>query len=223
MRTVYLLIAVSLLISSAQYAHAIDQRLTVRKKLWQNELESRPFVFLKEERGLIKSLEHYSAHCQLNIVVDPLPEQEQQNYRMSLNFVREGKNVLTLRGDTEIHFRTIDEKLYIADAGAQGCIVSAYDLTDGKELWTTKDISGLKRGGASAYGNQIKMRLSRPNEVQDEAKEAAIVVTGSEGFGAYITVIDRETGIMLAHKIYSAGTLDRAPDYERAGGIAEPR
>jgi len=208
-KMVYVLIAFATSISSVDCAPADQPQLAARKNLWQEELEKRKYSFLKQDRGLISSLERYSASCQLQIIVSPLKGNPQQKYRMTLRFVREGKELLTLPGHTESIFLTADEKLYVANVRDSGCGVSAYDLTNGKELWTVAEVSQLSPLGASAYSNQVQMRLSRLNEVANEPEGAVIVVKGNEGIGDYITVLDRNTGTLLAHKIYRKGFSER--------------
>jgi hypothetical protein len=188
------------MLSDFIFAQEVPDQIARRVELWQQYLERRSFTFPRDERGLFTSLDHYSATCQLHIIISPKPD-----YRISFKFVRDGREVLALPGHFEATFRTTDEKLYFANFSpldVAGCTVSAYDLNSGSELWKTDDISHLKAGGASQYGNLVHLWLSRLNEVANEPEGAAIIVMGTETAGDYIAVLDRMTGVLLAHKKY---------------------
>ncbi len=199
------LVQACMMMSVPSIACELPEVFQKRKEVWQHYLDVRQFGFAKDKPGLNSSLEHFSATCQLHIVVHPTPE-KMQKYSTYFKWVRNGEEVLVTPGHTESVFRTFDDKLYMANfAMSPGCTVSAFDLSNGKTLWKTQDISGLRQGGASGYTNQVLMRLSRFNEVPDEIEGAVLIIMGHEEFGDYITVVDRETGLQLAHKIYSTG------------------
>lgn len=177
------------------------EQLAARKELWQEYLEQQPFVFQKEEPGVISSLPYSKANCELRIIVNLASK-----HQMQFQFVRDGKELASMPGHTESIFRTYDEKLYFANffSDGPGCKVSAYDLADGKMLWSTSDLSH-GRGGGFSFLNLVNMYLSRVNQVDGELQAAAVIVNGIENTVHYTSVLDRETGALLAHKIHGTG------------------
>jgi len=217
MHKILTLVVLALVLVDLSIAQKVPEQPAVREKLWQEYLENRKFSFLRDEYcSMMSSVDNFSANCHLHIVLTPPPESA-----ISFKFIREGKELLTLPGNYESTFRTADEKLYFAhfSSKAAHCTVSSYDLTTGKELWKTDDISRVGGGGSSGYINKVLLRLSRKNEVPNEPKGATIILTGNQVTGHYIAILDRETGKRLAHKIYGKNFW-RPPltDRERADG-----
>ena len=99
-------------------------------------------------------------------------------------------------------FRTEKNVLYFAhfSTSSQGCTVTAHDLDSGKKLWETK-LSAIPLADHSAYSNMVTMGLSSLSGTE-EKHEGIVSITGHESYGDYIEILDRETGEVLAHKVY---------------------
>lgn len=185
--------------SRAQSAH--DSELSARKDAWQQRLEHQKFLFPESYWGLMVSLREHNADCQLHIVFDP-----KDKWTMEYRFVRDGKQTLSLKGHTGPAFTSHENVLYFADFSldSMGCNVSAYDLDSGERIWETT-LAHEKPGGHSAYRNLVLIRMSRKNEVIDEAEGSSVIVTGRESYCDYVEVLDAKTGEMLALKNYRVG------------------
>jgi hypothetical protein len=179
-----------------------DDSLIETKKKWQQYLDEHDFRFSKEPIGMIASINNFSAPCQLHIIYDPARQQ-----RITFKLVRNGNEILALEGDLGTVFRTLNNNLYFAHFGSTqpGCTVVAYDLSTGNRLWKSVELSRLGSVGHSAYGNQVNMSLSSDGQVAGEGQGAAIIILGRESYGDYAAVLDRKTGVLLAHKIYRKG------------------
>jgi hypothetical protein len=125
---------------------------------------------------------------------------------MEYRFVRDGRQVLSLKGHTGPAFTSHGNVLYFADfaLSSTGCSVVAYNLTSGEELWRTR-LSHEQPAGHSAYRNLVLIRMSREKEVMSETEGSAVIVTGQESYCDYIEVLDAKTGEMLALRNYRVG------------------
>jgi len=187
------------LVAVAKKWEAENLRWHERRNRWTVYLGRRDFDFPKDKYGLISSMKHFSSStCQLHVVLTPSP-----NRRKFIQIFREGKALLTLPGSYNSVFRTVDEKLYSVHfyPAKTGPTIAAYDLITGKILWEKDDI-GRMGGGASGHAHFVYLGLSQLNQVQDEPEGAAIIITGNETAGHYIAVLDRETGRILAYRVY---------------------
>lgn len=208
MKVVAFSLVLVLVISNAAAGVEAADPTAERMRKWQEYLEDVKFWYPDPSPTIFSSIELFSADYQIQLTFDPRPKRD-----MKLSFLRDGNVMLELEVHWTSVFRSFDDKLYFARfwSTSPGCTIEAYDLRNGKELWKTGDVSKLRQGGASAYGNQVFMRLSRRNEVADEPEGAALIITGREGFGDYISILDRQTGTELAHRIYSTGFGPKMP------------
>jgi hypothetical protein len=89
--------------------------------------------------------------------------------------------------------------LYVANfsPAANGCSVTAYDLTTGKKAWE-KPLDGIGRIAHFGYRNRVAMAV----EKHPDADHFALVIVGWESSGKYVEVLDLATGKQLAHKKY---------------------
>ncbi len=191
--------------------------LEQRKLAWKTYLDKQ--IYNPEEDvpllNIFDSIERFESTAQLNLAYKKQPNSFS---KMSLSFTNEFGEVLLERPVVKHSgFRTVENVLYFVhySTADQGCKIGAYDLSNGKTLWKTDDITGLDFRGHSAYHNEVDIRFSYENQVPNEKAQAAVLVRGQEEFGEYLTVIDRETGELLARRIFWG---DRIPG---TGGYTE--
>jgi hypothetical protein len=172
--------------------------LAAKKIAWQAKLEAEPFRFDETEADVLFSLSQYSGDCKLHTIRD-------SKHWLILKFERDGKDILTLDLQGCNVFRVANNVLYIAELSMMtcGCTVVAYDLTTGQKRWETK-LGAVGMVSHSVYLNQVTMSLSSLPEL-DHDDEGVVSITGSEGYGDYVEILDRRTGKVLAHKIYREG------------------
>lgn len=172
-----------------------------RKDVWQKKLDNQKFRFPDSYWGLMSSIRECNADCQIHIVFNP-----KDKWTMEYRFVRDGKDIVSLKAHTGPAFTSHGSVLYFADfsLASSGCKVAAYDLTSGERMWET-ELSHEQPAGHSAYGNNVLIRMSRNKEVSDEAEGSAVIVTGRESYCDYVEVLDAKTGEMLALKNYRVG------------------
>lgn len=192
---------------------AQDAEFAARSKAWQAWLEADGFSFLNREGLLFEALLAYSGPCELHLVrdADQPPDASGQTKQhaipqdvpLSIKLVRGRREILALPCRPSDTFTAAQNAFFIASHPefAQGCTVRAYDMSTGKLMWETDDLTGFEFGGHSAYGNAVKIRATHLRTNADTANDA-VVVLGRESFGDYKTVIDVKTGKTLAHKIY---------------------
>lgn len=172
-----------------------------RHDAWRKILEQRKFSFPEHYSGLLTSLRLFSADVKIHVIFDP-----KDKWWIEFKFVRDGQEILSLRGHDQSAFVSFEDSLYFAkySPNAMGCRILAYNLTSGKKLWET-ELHHEKPHGHSGYANYVTMRLSYPREIEGEEDGAAIVITGMESYCDYVEVLDRQTGKSLAIKNYRTG------------------
>jgi hypothetical protein len=168
---------------------------------WQARIDAEPrFQFDEEEGNVLFSLREFAGDCQVHMIYDPTSPAD-----WTFNFVRHGKVVLELKGHEFTIFRTnpndpfregkrsSEKILYFADYSpySDGCLLVAYDLRTGKELWKAQ-LKGIGAVDHSVYSNRINMDLD----------ESVVRVAGREAGGNYVEVVDRKTGRTIAHRLF---------------------
>jgi hypothetical protein len=177
---------------------AEPDRLTVRGEAWQNVLERESsFEFSEADASMLFALSQFGGKCQIHMVYDPADWAH-----IMFRFVRDGKELLAIKGHTISVFRTENNVLYFAhfSTSSQGCVVTAHDLGTGKKLWEST-LKGIRRISHSGYTNEVTMGLGNLTGTETKG-EGVISIRGHEGFGDYVEILDRETGKVLARKIY---------------------
>ena len=93
------------------------------------------FSFSDEEANCLYSLSQYSGDCDIHIIYEV-----KKSAGLTFVFVRDGKQILALRGHSKSAFFSERNRLFFAHFGPDltGCTVAAYDLSDGKTLWRTE-------------------------------------------------------------------------------------
>jgi hypothetical protein len=185
---------------SAATLGAEPDRIAVRSRAWQKVLEQREFDFHDEEASAFYSLFGYGGTCQVHMTYDPA-----NPMALSFEFVRKGKDVLTIQGHLMSVFESAGDVLYFAHYryASGGCVVTAYDLVTGRQLWETR-LTGVRETGHSKYFNRVTIHIESGvgADKADKGDEFAISITGHEGSGDYIEVLDSATGTVLAHRVY---------------------
>ena len=173
--------------------------LAERKTAWQERLEKQKFRFTNERAGLVSSMTYFKGPGMLHVDYDP-----SKRWRLTFRVTNNDKEVASIKGHASSSFRTFDGVLYFAQfaPSSSGCYLTAHDLSSGKQIWKTEELNGFPGFGHSAYGNEVGMHYSAADAVTEEKMGDALIVKGREGYGDYITVIDRKTGEVLARKIY---------------------
>lgn len=177
------------------------RRLSVRGEAWQKVLErDSAFEFSEADASMLFALSQFGGKCQIHMVYDPSDSQH-----ITFRFMRDGKELLSIKGHTKSVFRTENNVLYFAhfSTSSQGCVVTAHDLGTGKKLWETK-LKGIRPIDHSGYSNEVTMGLGNLTGTE-EKDEGVVSIMGREGFGDYVEIIDRETGKALAHKVHREG------------------
>ena len=192
--------AVAIAAASLTPAADAPDPLAAKKAAWEKVLGQMTFRFSESDAGVLFSLTQYGGDCKVHMVFDP-----KKWWRLTFQFERDGKDILTLDGHQGSVFRTVKNVLYFAHfpPGDCGCTVAAYDLTTGKKLWETK-LNAVGTPLHSAYFNRVTMGLSSLPELDKEG-EGIVSITGRESFGDYVEILDRNSGKVLAHKVYRRG------------------
>jgi outer membrane protein assembly factor BamB len=175
---------------------------TARQRAWKNSLDHQRFQFFPRETGVIYSLSQFRGDCQIAMVYDPA-----KWWQLTFHLQRAGKDLATVVGSTASVFVGKKGTFYFAQfsTGDCGCRVIAFDTSTGRKLWEKQ----LQAAGViqhSAYSNHVTMRLA-PDTPSGPAATApsewhSLIVTGSEGAGNYVEVLDTETGAELAHRVF---------------------
>ena len=193
------LLSIAMAATFTAVAAAEPDRLKVRGEAWQKILEGGAFRFSESDASVLFALSQFGGSCQIHMIYDPAKR------GITFKFVQGDQELLTIQGHTESVFRTEQNVLYFAHfpTASSGCVVSAHDLATGKKFWETK-LSAVGMPPHSAYSNKVTMGLS--SLTGTESKDEGIVsITGRESYGDYVEVLDRETGKVLAHKVYRQG------------------
>lgn len=100
----------------------------------------------------------------------------------TLKIFGQGRSTFCRRGD----------RLYFADysAIASGCVIVAYDLLNGKEIWR-KELKGLGDVTHSKYRNRVIVTI----------ESERIVVRSIETYGAYVECLAQDDGRQLHHRL----------------------
>jgi hypothetical protein len=189
-----------LLFTPPAACRAADDLVSERRAAgWQQKLESLPFRFDEKYAGITAYIGEFSGDGQLIIVKDPKPRSG-----LKIKVICDGKERVSVGAHLGSAFLTHEGLFYYARFGSlgPGCVVEAFDLSDGRQTWEASELRKFGPFGSSGYRNQVQMRFSRENEVPEEPKAGSIVVTGRESYGDYRAVIDRKTGEMLARRVY---------------------
>jgi hypothetical protein len=192
---------IGLVVFSCSTAAEPPDPLATKKEKWQKQLEETKFQFAKDQAGLMYSLSQcIRGDYKIHMIYDP-----KTWWMMTFKFERDGKELLTIEGHDRSVFRIDGNVLYFAHfpTSTSGCTVTAYDLSTGKKLWETR-LDAVGCPSHFAYMNQVTMDWSGLPELDKEG-EGSIKITGRESFGDYIEILDRNTGKVLAHKIYRTG------------------
>jgi len=135
-------------------------------------------------------------------------ERDNSHYGIRLSRMAEHRRHLViaiLEGNKEVYswnvrrdsvFRIMDDVLYypLFGSSSQGCIVVAYGLKVGKELWRSP-VVGVGPVLHSAYRNQVTI----------DVDEGIVAIRGHESYGDYLEYKDRLTGKTVAHRIFREG------------------
>jgi hypothetical protein len=171
----------------AQGLHAEDSPATEWQKRIDREGRS---DFDAGQGSILGSLRDYQGKCQIHLIYDPAKCEE-----LTLKFVHDGKEVLSLEGHFYSVFCVDANILYFAEfrwAGC-GCALAAYDLNTGRKLWRT-ELKGVGLFDHSLYRNYVNMELA----------QGVVCVRGYEDGGDYIEIMDRKTGKTLAHRAFAS-------------------
>jgi len=195
-----LLLSVATAATFTTVAAAEPDRLKVRGEAWQKILERDPFRFSESEADVWFALSQFGGKCQIHMIYDPA-----EKWGITFKFVQGDKELLTIQGHTKSAFRTEHNVLYFAHfpPWSSGCVVTAHDLGTGRKLWETR-LSAVGTPQHSAYRNKVTMGLSSLTGTE-EKDEGIVSITGRESYGDYVEILDRETGKVLAHKVYRQG------------------
>ena len=191
---------ISMAIFNSSWATDQPDPLAAKKGAWQKVLEREKFRFSEAQATAKYSVSQYSGDCKIDLVSDP-----KRVGNLTLNFKRDGKEVLVLPGHLLSVFRAVDNVLFFADFeySSAGCKVVAYDLTTEKKLWETR-LNAAECYTHSAYMNQVTLDLSSL-EGQGDKTDRVIYIRGHESYGDYAEILDPATGKILARKIYRQG------------------
>lgn len=175
---------------------------TARQQAWQNSLDHQRFQFYPREAGVMYSLSQFRGDCQIAMVYDPA-----KWWQLTFHLQRDGKDLATFVGHRGSVFVGTKGRFYFAQfpMGDCGCRVIAFDTSNGTKLWETQ----LQAAGEiqhSAYANQVTMRLAPDTPsgpaTSNPSEWHSLIITGSEGAGNYVEVIDTESGADLAHRVF---------------------
>jgi len=176
-----------------------------RTVAWQNALEHAKFDLKEDERGVMYSLSQFQGDCKIEMIYDPA-----QHWGLTFKLIHSGKEIATMEGSTDAVFCGTKGVFYFAQFSNQscGCRVLAFNTTTGAKLWE-RDLIAAGVIDHSKYTNHVTMRRG-PFSPDEGAKflsdmdqnRGSLIISGSEGAGDYVEVLDMETGAVLAHKVY---------------------
>ena len=186
MAAVRFIVSILLTMALVQGLRAEDLSVTE----WQKRIDEEPHPKFNDSEGsVLSSLRYYRGKCQIQMTYDPANVEE-----LTFKFVRDGKEILILEGHFYSVFRMDGDVLFFAkfDVTDCGCELVAYDLSTGQKLWSTQ-LKGVGLFDHSLYRNVINMDLA----------PGVVWVTGFEGGGDYIEIVDEKTGKPLAHRVFA--------------------
>ena len=101
---------------------------------------------------------------------------------------------LCLPGHAWTVFAVADDTLYLAEfrPSSSGGAVFAYDLSTGQRLWH-QGLYGLLGIDHSYYSTRLQLTVS----------DSLVIVQGREMGGDYVECLDRETGAIVGHRIFT--------------------
>jgi hypothetical protein len=111
----------------------------------------------------------------------------------TIRFRKEGREVFTLKGHRRTQFAQQGSVLYYVDfePNTTGCVVIAYDLEWGKQLWKT-NLKGLGPISHKEYRNAVMLEVNRE----------VVTVWGEECLGRYLEFVDVKTGTTVGHRLF---------------------
>jgi hypothetical protein len=191
-----------------------------RSRAWSREIAD--YGFGEEMAGLpysIARLENLETGCEVHVVLRP---NSGISPKIALQFVRNGKMLVDVDAHFGCNFAVFDGVLYFARNGdtEMGCQMTAFNTADGQVIWTN-DKLGFPPAGHSAYSNRTYFTFSMEGEVPGEKDGDSIILRGRESQGDYITVINRRTGAILAHRIYRDNFDPIPPEHDVNSELAE--
>jgi hypothetical protein len=176
---------------------------TARQQAWQKTLDQRArFQFNRDESSVMYSLSQFNGDCQIAMDYDPAKRSQ-----LVFHIKRDGKDLATVVGHTGSVFVGKKGTFYFARYPRVdcGCRVIAFDTTTGAKRWE-KQLEAAGDMQHSSYSNRVTMRLAPDRPIGQPATNPSewhsLVITGSEGAGNYVEVIDTETGAELAHRVF---------------------
>ena len=167
-----------------------------RSQRLQSYLDDEEYRFRPMLASVDWSFGQYTGATRLQMIYDS------KRYGVTFRFGKDG-DLLELHGHDGTVFKEKDNVLYFAEFGHGhcGCTVDAYDLNTGKRLWKTP-LQAVGFVPHSAYLNEVTLDLRTINPGNDDQ---AVCITGHEGYGDYMEILDMKTGEILAHRVYRKG------------------
>lgn len=122
-----------------------------------------------------------------------------------ITFLDGEREVFTIHGHHRTVFATCDNRLYYGEFGtsSSGAEIVAVDLETGKQLWKSS-VLGIGPVTHFAYTNALTLR----------AHSKGVMVYGNEALGQYFEVKDPDTGVTIAHRLFTREETDPV-----AGGV----
>ncbi len=178
------------------------------KAYWEKELSQWKDDGLFRRWHLVDSMLDQELPCDVKLVLSPRPQTFDRfdgypRLRERLNDLREPAEGVLIFGDSDdglslpchlfTDFECRDGIPYypIYKPRRSGCVVAAYELGSGEELWRSR----LQASGA-AKGTEMR------NTVGIWVSEDVVVVRGHEGRTAYAEVFDRKNGERLGYRAF---------------------
>ena len=148
------------------------------------------FALYEPEASLKFSVSQYKGDLKIHVV-------EGDFLSYTIKFVRGQDEILVLKGHAySVSFTVNGGRSFFAHFSSHdmGCRIGCYDLDNGQTVWKTR-LRAVGLESHFAYQNRVVMEVS----------PKTVTVTGAETFGDYIEVLDRQTGRLLAHRVYRMG------------------
>jgi hypothetical protein len=187
---------------------ADDGDFKARGDAWSKWLLGHGFHFGREmaNRGYsISTLRELKSPNELHFALKPDPDGHGTPDQFLL-IIRDGKTVAEIKTHWGCTFEVFEDVLYFVqnhDDDA-GCTIVAYSMLDGSVAWTN-DKLGMHPAGHSGYGNLTYIGISNGHEVPGEQDGDSIILRGRESYGDYMTVLDRQTGQVVANHVFREG------------------
>jgi hypothetical protein len=174
----------------------LEQRREVLQANLNRAMRNR-FPFKDEEANVLYSLSQFQGKCQVHMITNPT-----KRGTLTFKFVRDGIERVAVQGHSGSVFRADEHTLFFAQFSPAdcGCVVAAYDLDNGREIWRT-ELQAVGQVPHAAYSNKVNMYYWHKAGREEEE----ISITGHESYGDYVEWLDRKTGKQLAHRVYRKG------------------